>query len=163
MLGNDGNTNCIWSTPNNSLEAGKDNEGTRNARTIQTTALLKSAKIFKSLGQLRRIDITWCPGENTIEYGWEKLARNTMMIIMVSWLTVFYGILNLGGYLILNPVYTNMSFKRIDICRWLPPDRTWHKVNDYSGDLGERKVGHEPRLEPCWSVLLIDPLSAMWV
>ena len=42
-----------------------------------------------------------------------------------------------------------------------------HKVNDpkadYSGDLGEGKVGHEPRLEPCWSMLLIDPLSAMWV
>ena len=28
---------------------------------------------------------------------------------------------------------------------------------------GEGKVGHEPRLEPCWSMLLIDPLKAMWV
>ena len=35
----------------------------------------------------------------------------------------------------------------------LPPDNTWHKVNDsnvdYSGDLGEGKFEHEPRLEPC--------------
>ena len=44
------------------------------------------------------------------------------------------------------------------ICLCLPPDRTWHKVNDpkvdYSGDLGEGKVRHEPRLKPaglCWS------------
>ena len=44
--------------------------------------------------------------------------------------------------------------------RCLPPDRSWHKVNDYSG---EGKVGHEPRLELCWSMLLIDSLSAMWV
>ena len=51
----------------------------------------------------------------------------------------------------------------IYICRCLPPDRTWHKVNDYSGDLREGKVGHKPRLEPCWSELLIDPLSAMWI
>ena len=51
----------------------------------------------------------------------------------------------------------------MNICRCLPPDRTWHKVNDYSGDLGEGKVGNESKLEPCWSVLLIDPLSAMWV
>ena len=51
----------------------------------------------------------------------------------------------------------------MDICRYLPPDRTWHKINDYIGDLGEGKDGNEPRLEPCWYVLLIDPLSAMWV
>ena len=25
------------------------------------------------------------------------------------------------------------------------------------------KMGNEPRLEPCWSMLLIDPLSAMWI
>ena len=52
-----------------------------------------------------------------------------------------------------------------DICRCLPPDWIWHKVNDpkgdCSGDLGEGKVGHQPMLEPCWSMLLIDPLSAM--
>ena len=51
----------------------------------------------------------------------------------------------------------------MDICCCLPPDRTWHKVNDYSGDLGEGKIGNKLRLKPCWSVLLIDPLSAMWV
>ena len=43
----------------------------------------------------------------------------------------------------------------LDICLCLLPDRTWHKVNDpkgdYSGDLGEAKVGHKSRLEPCWS------------
>ena len=49
-----------------------------------------------------------------------------------------------------------------DICRSLPLSRTWHKVNDYSADLGEGKVGHEPRLEPCWSMLVIDTPSAMW-
>ena len=53
-----------------------------------------------------------------------------------------------------------------DICLCLPPDRTWHKVNDpkvdYSGDLGEVMVGHEPRLEPCWTMLVIGPLCAMW-
>ena len=52
------------------------------------------------------------------------------------------------------------------ICHCLPHDRTRHKVNDlkidYSGGLGEGKVGHEPKLEPCWFVLVIDPLSAMW-
>ena len=52
-----------------------------------------------------------------------------------------------------------------DICHCLPPDRTWHKVNDpkvnYSGDLGEGKVGHEPKLKACWSMLHIDPPSAM--
>ena len=53
------------------------------------------------------------------------------------------------------------------ICHCLSPDRTRHKVNDpkvdYCGDLGEGKVGHEPRLEPYWTVLVIDPLSTMWV
>ena len=49
----------------------------------------------------------------------------------------------------------------------LPPTRqAWHKVNDpqadYSEDLGVGNVGHEPRFEPCWSMLLINPLSAMW-
>ena len=52
------------------------------------------------------------------------------------------------------------------ICRCLLPDKTRHKVNDpmvdYSGDLGRGNFGHEPKLEPSWSVLLIDPLSAMW-
>ena len=50
---------------------------------------------------------------------------------------------------------------RADICLCLSPDMTWHKVNDlkvdYSGDLGEGKVGHEPRLELCKTVLVIDP------
>ena len=51
------------------------------------------------------------------------------------------------------------------ICRCLASDRTWHKVTDpkadYSGDLGEGKVKNELRLEPCWSMLLIDPLNSM--
>ena len=45
-------------------------------------------------------------------------------------------------------------------------DRTWHKVNgpkvDYSGGFGEGKVKHKPRLEPCWTMLVIGPLSAIW-
>ena len=48
------------------------------------------------------------------------------------------------------------------ICLCLSPDRTWHEVNDqkvdYSGGLGEGKVGHEP----CLTMLVIGPLSAMW-
>ena len=51
-------------------------------------------------------------------------------------------------------------------CLCLPPDRTWHKVNDPKVELlsgfGERKVGHEPSLEPCWTMLVIGPFSAMW-
>ena len=61
---------------------------------------------------------------------------------------------------------TDWDLSVLDICLCLPPDRTWHKVNDlkvdYSGDLGEEKVRHEPRLEPYLAMLLIDPLSAMW-
>ena len=53
---------------------------------------------------------------------------------------------------------------QIFVC--LPPDRTWSKVNDlkvdYSGGLEEGKLGHEPRLEPCLTMLVIGPLTAMW-
>ena len=52
------------------------------------------------------------------------------------------------------------------ICRCLPPDTTRHKVNDpkvgLKWGLGEGKVGQEPRLEPRWSMLVIDPLGTMW-
>ena len=52
------------------------------------------------------------------------------------------------------------------ICLCLQPDRTWHKINDpkvdYSGDLGEGKIGQEPRLESFWTMLVIGQLSAMW-
>ena len=41
------------------------------------------------------------------------------------------------------------------ICRCLPPDRTWHKVKSL-------KAGNKLRLEPCWSMLLIGSLGAMW-
>ena len=49
-----------------------------------------------------------------------------------------------------------------DICLCLPPDRTLHKDNDLKVDysLEERKVGHEPRLEPCLTLLVIGPLRA---
>ena len=61
----------------------------------------------------------------------------------------------------------NRDLKIGFICLCLPPDRTWPKVIDpkvdYSGNLGEGKVGHEPRLDPCWSMLVIGPLSAMSV
>ena len=32
---------------------------------------------------------------------------------------------------------------------------------DYSEDLGDEKVGHEPRLKSCWTMLIIGPLSTM--
>ena len=54
------------------------------------------------------------------------------------------------------------QYATIVICRYLLPDRTWHKVNDYCGNVGEGKVRHEPRFEPRWSMLVIDPPSAMW-
>ena len=48
-----------------------------------------------------------------------------------------------------------------DNCLSLPPDKTWDEVNDpkvdYSGDLGQGKVGHKPRLKPCMTMLVIDP------
>ena len=47
---------------------------------------------------------------------------------------------------------------RVDICIYLPPDRTWHKVNDpkvdYSGGWGKRRSGTNPGSSPaglCWS------------
>ena len=62
---------------------------------------------------------------------------------------------------------SGLTHKYSDICQCLQPDKAWHKVKnpkaDYSRDKEEGKVGNEPRLEPCWSELLIDPLSAMWV
>ena len=33
---------------------------------------------------------------------------------------------------------------------------------NYSGELGEGKFGHEPQLKPCWTMLVISPLNAMW-
>ena len=57
-------------------------------------------------------------------------------------------------------------FSQAYICLSLPPERTWHKVNDpkvdYSGDLGGGNVGQKPRLEPYLTMLVIGPLSAMW-
>ena len=54
-----------------------------------------------------------------------------------------------------------------DIGLCLLPDRTWHKGNDtkvdYSGDFGEGKDGNELKLELYWTMLLIGPLSGMWV
>ena len=72
-------------------------------------------------------------------------------------------------------LYKRLNFHHTDkwyvhkpnICLCLPPDSTWPKVNDpkvdYNGDLGEGKVGNEPMLEPCWTLLVIGLLSAMWV
>ena len=57
---------------------------------------------------------------------------------------------------------TKISTQPTDICLSLLPDRIWHKVNDPKWGLGEGKVGHGPRLEPCLSMLVIDPLTATW-
>ena len=52
------------------------------------------------------------------------------------------------------------------ICLCLPPDRTWHKVNDWKvclkWGLEEGTGGQEWGLEPCWTLLLIGSFSAMW-
>ena len=52
------------------------------------------------------------------------------------------------------------------IYRCLPPDRTWHKINDtkvgLKWGLGEGEFRHEQRFEPYLTMLVIDPLSAMW-
>ena len=41
-----------------------------------------------------------------------------------------------------------------DICLCLPPDKTWHKVNDlkidYSEDLGRGRLGTSRSLSPAW-------------
>ena len=62
--------------------------------------------------------------------------------------------------------FLSMDCVLVYIYHCLLPDRTRDKVDDpkvdYSGDLGERRIGHEPRLEPCWTMLVLDPLSAMW-
>ena len=43
--------------------------------------------------------------------------------------------------------------KKPDICLCLQSDWSWHKDNDpkvnYSGGVGEGKVGHKPKLNPC--------------
>ena len=61
---------------------------------------------------------------------------------------------------------SQQQINAVDIWHCLPTDRTWHKLNDpkvdYSGNLGEEKVEHEPKLEPCLTMLVISPLSAMW-
>ena len=62
-------------------------------------------------------------------------------------------------------ILTSSAFQ-FNICLCLPPDRTWHKVNDpkvdYSGSLGEGKVKNELGLKPCWTILVTGPISAMW-
>ena len=50
-----------------------------------------------------------------------------------------------------------ISKTEVHICRCLPPDRT----NQKAGKVGDKGEG-EPRIEPCWSVLLIYPLSVVW-
>ena len=67
-------------------------------------------------------------------------------------------------------IYTSMhkhthihthTHTHIYICCCLPPDRTRHKVSDlkvdHSEDLGEGKIEHEPKLEPCWTMLPSTP------
>ena len=53
-------------------------------------------------------------------------------------------------------INSSAEYKVIEyICHCLPPDKTWHKVNDlrvdYSWGLGEGKVGHKPQVCLCWS------------
>ena len=85
------------------------------------------------------------------------------------WLVGFYGISTFVGYLMPIHLYTNNQFRfkqfglpwvhNIFVC--LRPDRTWQKVIDlkvdYSGGLREGNVEHEPRLEPCLTMLVINP------
>ena len=58
---------------------------------------------------------------------------------------------SLPGWTVLEPACLHKENVHADICHTLPPDRTWHKVNDpkvdYSGGLGEGKFGPEPKLE----------------
>ena len=57
------------------------------------------------------------------------------------------------------PLHKVVTDRASDICLSLPLDMIKYKVNDpkveYSGGLRERNVGHEPRLEPCLTLLLI--------
>ena len=58
------------------------------------------------------------------------------------------------------------TLRKSFICLCLLPVWTWHKVNDpkvgLKWGLGEGKVGHKPRLEPRWTLLVISSLSTMW-
>ena len=38
----------------------------------------------------------------------------------------------------------------------------WPEGRLKEGDLREGKIGHESKLEPCWSMQVIDPPRAMW-
>ena len=62
-------------------------------------------------------------------------------------------------------LFYGANFQKCDNYLSLPPTRQdliqGQKLE--GGDKGEGKVGNEPRLETCRSVLLIYPLSAMWV
>ena len=53
-------------------------------------------------------------------------------------------------------IYLSLPPTRHDLTQGQKPE------GRLSGDKGEGKVGKEPRLEPCLSVLLIGSLSAMW-
>ena len=75
---------------------------------------------------------------------------------------------------VLGPIFSNFYMSDLQnrmlnkyICHCHQTDRTWNKVNDpkvdYSGDLRERKVEHEPRLEPSRFMLVINPLSAIGI
>ena len=53
-------------------------------------------------------------------------------------------------------VYLSLPPTRQDLTQGQKPE------GRLNGDNGEEEVGNEPRLEPCWSVLLIDSLGAIW-
>ena len=63
----------------------------------------------------------------------------------------------------MEPSSGERTFERIVICFCLPPDRTWGQITRWSDyRLGKRRVGPEPWLEPCWSMLVIGSLCAIW-
>ena len=102
--------------------------------------------------------LKWGLGERKVEHGWGSspagLWRPSRSRRPYGLKSTFIGLCS------------NQRASEPKICHYLPQDRTRDKVNepkvDYSGDLGEEKVGHESRLEPCWTVLVINPLSSMW-
>ena len=55
-------------------------------------------------------------------------------------------------WMVPEPAGLHQKNVRANICHCLPPDRTRHQV-DYWGGLGGGKVGHESKLEPCWTIM----------
>ena len=61
-----------------------------------------------------------------------------------------------------SPSFWLIGTWRLNIYHYVPPDRVWPNVFFIVRVLGKCEVRHKPRLMPCWTMLLLDPLDEMW-